>query len=93
MAIDMRGAAKPVGTREWYDFVALVAGVVPGLHPGGKPATRALLEMIPLDASDHVLDTGCGPGATATLIAHETGARVTGVDLSEEMIARARKRA
>lgn len=93
MAIDKRGHEKPVGTREWYDFVALVAGVAPGIHPGGQEATRTLLQMLHLGPSDHVLDVGCGPGATATLIAREIGARVTGIDISEAMVAKARERA
>jgi SAM-dependent methyltransferase len=84
---------KPVDTREWYDFVALITDVAPGLHPGGREATRTLLQTLQLEASDHVLDVGCGPGATAILIAREIGARVTGIDISEAMIAKARGRA
>jgi len=26
---------KPVGTREWYDFVGQLAEILPTIHPGG----------------------------------------------------------
>ena len=90
------GAPSPetaVGTREWYDFVALVTDAVPVIHVGGTEATQTLLALLNLSASDHVLDVGCGPGGTPVLIASETGARVTGVDLSEAMVAKAMERA
>lgn len=84
---------KPVGTREWYNFVALLSDIGPDLHPGGVEATRTLLRMVHISTSDQVLDVGCGSGATAISIAREVGARVTGIDLSEAMIAKARQRA
>jgi hypothetical protein len=27
---------KPVGTREWYDLIGQLSGVLPGLHLGGQ---------------------------------------------------------
>jgi 2-polyprenyl-3-methyl-5-hydroxy-6-metoxy-1,4-benzoquinol methylase len=41
-------------------------------------------------AGDRVLDVGCGYGAVAHSLAARGGAHVTGVDISEENIARAR---
>ena len=56
------------------------------------PAALArLVEAAALPAGSLVLDAGCGPG----LVSHallEAGHRVAGVDLSEEMIDRARRR-
>lgn len=49
---------------------------------------RALLAAVPRGA--HVLEVGCGSGACARLLA-ETAAHVTAIDLSPEMIARARR--
>lgn len=84
---------KPVGTREWYDFVGHLADTLPGLHLGGQAATRTLLDVCQIDATSRVLDVGCGPGSTACLIAEQYGARVHGIDISEVMIAKAEERA
>lgn len=56
----------------------------------GQPSRleRALLAAVPRGA--HVLEVGCGSGAFARLLA-ETAAQVTAIDLSPEMIARARR--
>jgi len=40
---------KPVGTREWYDFIGQLAEALPGIHMGGQDATHALLELCQLD--------------------------------------------
>ncbi|MDY6875105.1 MAG: methyltransferase domain-containing protein [Chloroflexota bacterium] len=84
---------KPVGTREWYDFIGQLADALPGVHMGGQDATHALLGMCQLDATSRVLDVGCGPGNTACLIAEQYDSRVQGVDISEVMIAKAEERA
>ncbi len=54
-------------------------------------AARELLARVPLDQAQRVVDLGCGPGnSTALLRERWPGARVTGVDSSPEMLARAR---
>jgi ubiquinone/menaquinone biosynthesis C-methylase UbiE len=83
---------KPVGTREWYDFIGQLAGALPAIHLGGQDATHALLDLCQLDATSRVLDVGCGPGNTACLIAEQYGSRVLGIDISEVMIAKAEER-
>lgn len=83
---------KPVGTREWYDFIGQLADALPGIHLGGQDATRALLDMCQPDATSRVLDVGCGSGYTACLIAEQYGSRVRGIDISEVMIAKAKER-
>jgi ubiquinone/menaquinone biosynthesis C-methylase UbiE len=84
---------KEISTQEWYDFIAIAANLTMGIHVGDKQATKRLLEMLPIGPKDHILDAGSGPGITAALIAEETGARVTGVDLSPVMVSKARERA
>ena len=84
---------KPVGTREWYDFIGQLADALPGIHLGGQEATRALLGMCQPDATSRVLDVGCGPGNTACFIAEQYGSRVHGINISEVMIAKATGRA
>jgi ubiquinone/menaquinone biosynthesis C-methylase UbiE len=84
---------KPVGTREWYDFVGHLADALPGLHLGGQDATRMLLDACQVGATSRVLDVGCGSGNTACLIAEQYGSPVHGIDLSEVMIAKAEERA
>lgn len=68
-------------------------------HPGHGLATEAecaawlatLRDLLPPAPAD-VVDLGCGTGFLALLIA-ELGHRVTGFDLAEEMLARARAKA
>jgi ubiquinone/menaquinone biosynthesis C-methylase UbiE len=86
-------AQKPVGTREWYDFVGQLAGLIPTMHVGGHDSTQELLDLVGIQTSSRVLDVGCGSGVTACFVAETYGALVSGVDLSEVMIDRARERA
>ena len=51
-------AQKPIGTREWYNFVGLLADILPHIHQGGSEATDILLEMCNLDASSQHLNYG-----------------------------------
>jgi ubiquinone/menaquinone biosynthesis C-methylase UbiE len=88
-----KASRKPIGTREWYDFVGQLADALPGMHLGGQDATQRLLDMCRLDATSRVLDAGCGGGNTACLIAEQYGSRVQGIDISEVMVAKAKERA
>jgi len=78
---------------EWYDFIANLSDVLPGLHLGGKKATKDLLEMCSLRPETLVLDVGCGSGVTACEIANVYGSMVTGIDISEVMIIKAKEKA
>jgi len=52
-----------------------------------------LLEHLSLDESDQVLDTGCGTGRLGTMMRERhSGIRITGTDLSPDMIEVARRR-
>lgn len=60
-------------------------------HIGGVEATRDVLSQLTIERGDRVLDIGCGIGGTARVIAQETGASVTGVDVTEEFVDTARR--
>lgn len=62
------------------------------LHPGGLESTRALLAAAGLARGAHLLDAGCGLGASARLAADEFGLAVDAVDASAPVVARAEAR-
>jgi SAM-dependent methyltransferase len=55
-------------------------------------ARTAILEALQLEPADRLLEIGCGGGLLLRDAAH-TGARVTGLDHSEQMVGLARERA
>ena len=75
--------------REYYSLVG--AWNLPIVHMGGLADSDRLLKMCEIDATGTVLEVGCGVGYTACQIATRYGAQVVGIDLSENMIANARK--
>jgi len=60
-------------------------------HGRGSIATKELAEVLQPEASDHLLDIGCGIGGPARWIAAKYGCRVTGVDLTAEFCVAARE--
>ncbi|MFE7467289.1 GNAT family N-acetyltransferase [Streptomyces sp. NPDC057499] len=67
-------------------FFSLHHGL-PRQSPGSDATTRRLLEYAgPLPERPRVLDLGCGPGRAALLLAAETGAEVTAVDLHQPFL-------
>ncbi len=60
-------------------------------HIGGREATAHAVAKLDLEPMAQVLDVGCGIGGTARTIATHAGCRVTGVDLTPEFIATARR--
>ena len=63
--------------------------------PGFSEAKAELLGRLGVERASSALDVGCGYGADATELAKRLrpGGRTTGVDISEAMIAEARRRA
>lgn len=57
------------------------------LHPGGLDLTTDLALRMRISENDHVLDAGCGLGATAMFLAEDLGCRVTGVTLEAGAVA------
>lgn len=62
------------------------------ISPGGADTARGFIAMLDLKAGDRVLDAGCGIGGAAFIMAKDHGALVEGIDLSKNMIQRAKKR-
>ena len=73
----------------FFDFAAEV-----GLtkHLGGIKSTEDLVELCHIGKNRYILDVGCGVGVTACYLAKKYGCRVIGVDISEEMIEKSKKR-
>lgn len=57
-----------------------------------EKTNRVLLEMAGVRSEDKVLDAGCGVGGTAFYIASRTGAKVTGITISENQFEYALKK-
>jgi SAM-dependent methyltransferase len=62
---------------------------------GGLEGTNRLLDLIGIqtDPNYQVLELGCASGYTSCMVAERYGCQVTGVDLSEILIAKSRERA
>ena len=74
------------------DFAAL-AGGYDDLRPAGESWRElAAVELAELGSARRLLDVGCGTGRFAVFAAEQLGARVWGVDPSQEMLAQARSR-
>lgn len=86
-AAEWRGQVGDTWAEEWRRTDRALAPIQDALIE----ALRARLAGV---EAPHVLDVGCGAGATSLAIAGSVpGARVTGIDLSESLIEAARDRA
>ena len=74
----------------YYDFMAYLE--VPYFNVGGEPSLDLLAEKCGINKDSHVLDVGCGTGGNSVHLAEKYGCRVTGIDISELMIERAKNR-
>lgn len=59
---------------------------IDAFHTRGREATSELAALANLNASDQVLDVGCGLGGTARHLTDRYQCRVVGVDLTDEYI-------
>ncbi len=77
-----------VSGRAWVDLQEILDAVL-------QPFEDLLLETIPAESTDRVLDVGCGTGSTTLAVARRLGAsgRSVGIDISGPMIDLARERA
>jgi SAM-dependent methyltransferase len=71
------------------------AGELPleSLHPGGLETTRELADLCGIATGTAVLDLACGTGESACFLAEHYGTRVVGIDLSDRLLERARRKA
>ena len=64
---------------KWYDGLITLLGY--------SAARKVILRKLPLETPSKILDLGCGTGlATGVLLKRFPNARITGLDLSEEML-------
>ncbi len=63
------------------------------LHPGGTALTQRTGEVIKLKPGMHILDVSSGRGTQSIYYNQQFGVRVTGLDLSDEMVKSARENA
>ena len=87
------GTLPPEGVRSMFDRIAPVYDVMNRVMTAGldqrwrRKTVRAVVK-----SGDRVLDAACGTGDLA-IIAAKRGATVTGLDFSEQMLVRARRKA
>jgi arsenite methyltransferase len=85
------GAAPNDALREEFNRWA-EAGRGEGMEQEHLPIVLPLLDRLRLEPDDNVLDLGCGTGWLARLLAEQVPeGRVVGMDISDEMIRRARQ--
>lgn len=59
-------------------------------HSGGRPATELVADALEIGVGGAILDVGCGIGGAARFLARQTGATVTGIDLTPQFVEAAR---
>lgn len=75
----------------YYDFMAYLN--VPFFNIGGNESLDLVSERCKIGPDSHVLDVGCGTGGNSAFLASKYGCKVTGIDISELMIEKAKTRA
>lgn len=63
------------------------------LHPGGLEITRELAELCHIGRGKRVLEVASGTGESASYLVKNFGCQLVGVDISDYMIERARRKA
>jgi len=75
----------------YYDFMGYMG--VPFFNIGGAASMDRLAELCHITKGTAVLDVGCGTGGNACYLANRYGCTVMGVDIAEQMVDYARRRA
>ncbi len=75
----------------YYDSLANI-GFDSFFYLGGRKSTEELLEIFEIDEDKVILVIGCGSGYSASHIAKTYGSKVVGIDISYEMIQKAKER-
>ncbi|MFX1607362.1 MAG: class I SAM-dependent methyltransferase, partial [Promethearchaeota archaeon] len=75
-----------------YDFLGYI-GAFNSPFIGGMGGTRRLLDKLDITSESEVLEVGCASGFTSCMLAEEYGCSLTGIDLSEILVDKARERA
>ena len=88
-------ATAPVYSEGGKDATYLDVQAMVGIskHMGGYTATDALHRLCHVGEAAEVLEVGCGIGVGPAYIAKRYGCRMVAVDISDEMLTRARQRA
>lgn len=63
------------------------------LHPGGLDLTERLCQLLEIGTDGLLLDVACGPGTGTLAVARTLACRAVGVDLGQESIAEASRKA
>src|SRR5262244_2102799 len=82
--VDALAQFKQVQKEGWANFAPLEASTT--------PTAARLVRFAKIQAGQRVLDVGCGTGVVA-LTAARLGAKVTGIDLTPELVAHAKENA
>src|SRR6202795_1997043 len=88
----MAAASQSDSLREEFNRWA-EAGRGEGMEQEHLPIVLPVLDRMAIQPDDNILDLGCGAGWLASLLSEQVPeGRVVGVDVSDEMIRRARRR-
>ncbi|MBA7532453.1 2-methoxy-6-polyprenyl-1,4-benzoquinol methylase, mitochondrial [subsurface metagenome] len=83
------GDCGSVSKCDIFDFMAKYVGLTV-IHPGGYNATNQLLSALRIGKDSNVIDIACGKGPSAMYIAEKYHCKVTAIDISGELIEKAK---
>jgi ubiquinone/menaquinone biosynthesis C-methylase UbiE len=86
-----RLSVKEIEELGYYDFMGYMG--VPFFNIGGAASMDRVAELCHITEDTVVLDVGCGTGGNACYLANKYGCTVVGVDVAEQMVDYARRRA
>ncbi|MFJ6267750.1 class I SAM-dependent methyltransferase [Lysinibacillus xylanilyticus] len=80
----------PIQNSKYLEFLSKFG--VGGAHPGGINLTKEIFKAESINENSRILDVGCGTGQTSAYLAETYEAKVTGIDINSEMVAKAKRR-